>query len=214
MKKIKICLCFLCLLHFRAVGTPQDSGATFFMETEIWKPIKGFEGRYEISNLGRIKSLRWMQKHHTGKMFLKRERLMSIRVGTAFNGYSNVMLTGLDGIQIGLFHHRIIAEAFIPNPDNKPFVNHLNGIKIDNRLENLEWCTRSENAIHSFTIGLQDNKGENHPKHKLTNNQVLSIRLRYSIGESSWKIFKSFNGSQSYTNIKNIIAKRTWAHLS
>ena len=183
------------------------------METEIWKDVKGFEGRYQVSNLGRIKSLRWMQKHQTGKMFLKRERFIKVRIGKCFNGYNAVALEK-NGDQIGCFHHRIIAEAFIANPQNKPFINHINGIKTDNRIENLEWCTRSENAKHAVRIGLQKVRvGSAHSMAKLNDSDVLSIRLRYSLGESSWKIFKSFNGSQSYTNIKDIIAKRTWAHL-
>lgn len=173
-----------------------------------WRPVKGFEGKFEVSNDGKVKSLPWQQIHSkTGKVFLKKERLLKIRFGSSFNGYSSVAIQGKS-----YFHHRVIAEAFIPNPDNKPCVNHKNGIKTDNRIENLEWVTKSENSIHSFAIGLQSNKGDKHPGHKLTESEVLSIRLRYSLGESSWKIFKSI-GRISYTNIKDIIAKRIWSHL-
>jgi hypothetical protein len=213
MKTLKICLLFLCLLPFQAVGLPQIQGANFFMETEIWKDVVGFEKTHQVSNQGRVRSKDWLQKHSSsGKLFKKKGKFMTIREGTAWNGYTPVAIT-VNGKQVPFLLHRIVANAFIPNPENKPFVNHKNGIKTDNRPENLEWVTRSENAKHAFRIGLQSNKGDKHPKHKLTNSEVISIRLRYSLGESSWKIFKSFNGAQSYTNIKDIIAKRTWAHL-
>ena len=72
--------------------------------------------------------------------------------------------------------HRLVAQTFIPNPLNKPFVNHINGIKTDNRIENLEWCTQSENCKHSFRIGTQCNKGERHPNAKITLAQSKEIK--------------------------------------
>jgi len=168
---------------------------------EDWRPIKGFEGLYEVSNFGNVRSMPWLQKHSSsGKMFQKKSRRIAIRFGSSFNGYSSVSLT-YSGHQKSFFIHRIIAQAFIPNPENK-----------DNRVENLEWCTRSENAKHSFSIGLQCNKGEKHPGHKLTDQDVLNIRSRYSSGESSYLIYKT-TPNISYTTIKDVIAKRIWAHI-
>lgn len=181
--------------------------------TEIWKPVVGFEGLYEVSNLGRIKSLSRPQKHRTGSIFIKNERIIKCADGRAFNGYTSVPLQKPNENQVGYFVHRIVAEAFIDNPEVKPFVNHKNGIKTDNRVENLEWCTRSENAKHSFEIGLQCNKGINHPLHKLIEEDVLSIRIRYYLGESTYKIFNSKDYPISYTNIKDIVARRTWNHI-
>lgn len=214
MTTLKICLLFLCLLPFRAVGLPRFQGANFFMETEIWKDVKGFEGLYQVSNLGRVRSLPRMKPHSSGNgSFLKQGKILSVRPGTAFNGYTNVSFSPINSKQISLFLHRVIAQAFIPNTENKPFINHKNGIKTDNRIDNLEWVTRSENAKHAVRTGLQKVRlGANHPTSKLSESEVLSIRLRYSLGESSWRIFKSL-GNMSYTNIKDIIFKRTWKHI-
>lgn len=178
---------------------------------EVWKPIKDFETTHMVSNLGRFKSLPWIQKHSSGSKFLKKEKIVPIREGVAFNGYSNVMLTK-NGKQHSLFAHRVIAIAFIPNPKNKRCINHKNGVKTDNRIDNLEWVTHSENSRHSFANGLQLPKRgiENHNS-KITDIDVLKIRKRYLLGESSYKIWKTLD--MSYTNVKDIIAKRTWSHV-
>jgi hypothetical protein len=105
--------------------------------------------------------------------------------------------------------HRLIAEAFIPNPDNKPQVNHINGKKADNRILNIEWATRSENQQHAFDTGLNvAAKGEDHARCKLTEKIVLLIRQD---NRSSRKIAKDYGITQ--TTILHIKSLRTWAHL-
>lgn len=115
---------------------------------EIWKPIKGFEGYYEVSNLGRIKSL-----PKTIYRIVKAV-VTPIEVGEYIMHphaapYQMVTLRA-NGKSVIRSVHRIVAETFIPNPDNLPQVNHINEIKTDNRAENLEWCTQSYNLRYSI----------------------------------------------------------------
>ena len=106
---------------------------------EEWKPIKGYEGLYEVSNMGRVKSL------HYGK-----ERIMSTPDDSS--GYKRVKLT--KQITKGKQVHRLVAEAFIPNPMNLLVVNHLDGDKHNNCVSNLEWCSNKENTNHAIKTGL------------------------------------------------------------
>ena len=110
------------------------------MEEEVWKPIKGYEGLYEISNLGRVKSLNY---RGTGKgKILKNieDRKGYLKVCLTKNGRHKIFRV-----------HRLVAEAFIPNPENKPCVDHINTIKNDNRIENLRWVTNKENNNNPLT---------------------------------------------------------------
>lgn len=121
--------------------------------TEIWKAIAGYEGRYEVSNMGRVRSLDQMVKHPTGS--LKRWRGRVLKATVYSTGYPMV---NLGSNKIARSVHRLVAKAFIPNPENKPHVNHLNGIKLDARSTNLEWCTPSENEKHSYaSLGKRPN---------------------------------------------------------
>lgn len=133
---------------------------------EIWKTILGVPG-YEISNLGRVRSFKRKAPHIMKPLF--------------FHGwnYLSVMLIVGPGRKRDYFAvHRLVAEAFIPNPDNKPFVNHINGIKTDNRVDNLEWCTQKENVQHAFKTGLRKEGGKN-PKSALTDEQAVWCREVY-----------------------------------
>lgn len=115
---------------------------------EIWKPVKGYEGYYEVSNLGRIKSIERMVKWKGRERFVK-ETIKATNIDKG--GYPVVTLCR-DCKSTSVKVHRIIAEAFIPNPDNKPLIDHINTIRTDNRVENLRWCTNQENCNNPITL--------------------------------------------------------------
>ena len=141
---------------------------------EEWKVILEADSCYLISNFGRIKSLsREIKIRYKHKGFTK-EKILCF--GKDKSGYNRIPLIS-NGKRITFKVHRLVAKAFVPNPNNKPFVNHINGIKTDNRVENLEWCTASENTKHAYNNGLiKVSKSENHINAKLTGSQVLEIR--------------------------------------
>lgn len=114
------------------------------MEIEIWKDVIGYEGLYQVSNLGRIKSLRRTITKSNGKSMCVAERILK----SFFNrGYEYVTLSK-EAKQPNLKVHRLVAEAFLPNDNNLPDVNHIDENKANNRVENLEWCTKEYNRAY------------------------------------------------------------------
>ena len=148
---------------------------------EIWRSVKDFEGLYEISNLGNVKALRrtWKVWNYQGKKYQEmgnKEKILSSSLSKC--NYKQVMLSK-EGKRYLKTIHRLVAEAFIPNLDNKPCINHIDGNKLNNCVENLEWCTYSENSIHSWNNNLEkpywEGKfGKNHS----TSKQVTQYDLR------------------------------------
>lgn len=119
---------------------------------EEWKPIKGYEGLYEISNLGRVKSLGRKIKRYNGHNYSEITYPPKILKNRIFQkGYYQVILCK-DNVEKSFMVHRLVAETFIPNPENKPEVNHKWEIKIDNRASELEWSTHKENCEHRSNI--------------------------------------------------------------
>lgn len=111
------------------------------MSREEWRPVVGFEGRYEVSSEGRVRSLNYR---------MRKGAVRILRPARNKDGYLNVHLYAQDGGKTYKVH-RLVAQAFIPNPDSLPEVNHKNEEKSDNRVENLEWCSRDDN-MHYGTI--------------------------------------------------------------
>lgn len=107
---------------------------------EEWKDIKGYEGLYQVSNKGRVKSLK--------NKGVDRECILKVVTN---RGYLQVRLCKNSNVKT-LKIHRLVAEAFIPNPDNKPCIDHINTERTDNSVENLRWCTQKENMNNPITI--------------------------------------------------------------
>lgn len=153
------------------------------MKNEKWMPIKGYEKYYEISNYGRVKQLERIVKYSDNK----KDRIIPEKIikqfktnsGYSFVGLANPVTKKRDIKDV----HRLVAIHFVPNPENKPVVNHKNGIKTDNFYLNLEWVTYSENKIYAVRDGLHtDNvKGlrENNEKHKVSMSCCSGKKLLY-----------------------------------
>jgi hypothetical protein len=173
--------------------------------TEIWKDIKGYEGLYQVSNLGNVKSLSY--RNHTS--FSERELILK---PWCLKGYKGISLTRNNKPRRRLLH-RLVAQAFIPNPENKPEVNHKDFDHGNNYVENLEWMTPKENVRHAIEGGRMDNRGEKHGNSKLSEAQVLRIRLIKEIDPkiTHQTVADMFNVSQSH--IKDLILRRRWKHI-
>lgn len=146
------------------------------MEKEIWKDIEGYEGLYQVSNLGRVRSLdRLIDAKGNSKRFKKG---IIFKFAKTHKGYLCATLSNGTSKKIPV--HRLVAQTFIPNPMNKPQVNHINGIKTDNRVKNLEWVTGKENVKHAVNNKLMYGlSGQYNGQAKLTNEQAKQIRKEY-----------------------------------
>ena len=174
---------------------------------EKWKIIEGFP-KYLISNKGRIKILSTLEDK---KVFVKDDGYIATTLGNGKQSYKYV--------------HRLVAEAFIKNKHNKPQVNHINGIKGDNRAENLEWVTPAENIRHAIDTGLLKYKkkgkeiknskyslGEEANGSKLTPEKVIEIRVLWELRE-----FKQVELAEKFgvdnSTINDIIRRKRWKHI-
>lgn len=163
---------------------------------EIWKDIPNYEGMYQVSNLGRVKSFNYNRTGKEGVLKPKPHR----------DGYFQVMLyKGGRGKMNKI--HRLVILAFLGQSDLQ--VNHINGIKTDNRLENLEYCTGSENIRHAFNTGLKA-RGENHYKSKLT--RACADRIKYGHQKMKLKYIAEIYGI-SRQLVSDIRLGKAWKHI-
>lgn len=152
---------------------------------EIWKEITGYEGYFEVSNLGNFRSKDRVIKYKTSGY--RNYPGKTLKTEVIEEGYKRITLMK-EAKKTRYMCHRLVAQEFVPNPENKPFINHKNGDKGDNRAENLEWVTQEENENHSITVLGKTMKGKTYPK---------GIYLISESGEKL-KFFESMNQAISY----------------
>jgi len=161
---------------------------------EIWKDVPGYEGLYQVSNLGRVKSLKF------GK-----ERIL--KPGWNNSGYLFVVLC-INGKNKISSVHRLVMLSFVR--ESGLHVNHKNGIKTDNRLKNLEYCTQFENMRHAIKTGLHNNRGENNCSSKLT--RACAERIKYGHQGMKLKDIAKIYGV-SDTQVCHIRSGKKWKHI-
>lgn len=186
---------------------------------EIWKNIEGYKGLYQISNLGRVRSLDRYIKYGFGmrkiKGKIKKNQILKNK------GY-NIIVLSKDNKKKTFLVHRLVALHFISNPDNKPQVNHIDGDKENNSVENLEFVTNQENRDHAIENGLvlteehrksisKAHRGVKNNKAKLNDEKIIIIKKLLNYKYSQRFIAKIFNVHQSIIcDIKN---NKTWKHV-
>lgn len=141
---------------------------------EVWKDIEGYEGLYQVSNLGNVKSLDRILVHKNGHKHFKKGITLKPSIGTT--GYYQVILC-MNGHKTAKIH-RLVANAFLPPDCNRPYINHIDGNYLNNNVTNLEWCTQKENVIHAYKLGLCKTKKENIDKDLLIEMYKNKVGLR------------------------------------
>lgn len=182
-------------------------------ELEDWKDVVGYEEYYAISSIGRVISYPrkvWSVKNNCYAN--RKGRLLKQK--HTYDGYRTITLH-VDTIRKETMVHRLIAQAFIPNFENKAYVNHIDGNKQNNHIDNLEWVTASENCIHAIKTGLAPSlAGEGNIKSSITEEQAIYIKQNY---------FKQSHGNKqefaSHLPISNSVVKKIaygtlWSHLN
>lgn len=176
----------------------------------MWSEIRGYDGFYEVSGKGKVRS--WRLRN--GRSSNKTESPRLLKSFLDKDGYRKYGLSK-DGKTKQYRACRLVAIAFIPNPENKPQVNHIDGVKDNDSVENLEWSTAKENVNHSIDTGLRTHDhmmgAENHMS-KLSTDDILDIKNAYRLGcFTHQEISDAYNVSRQH--ISSIISGKKWSYL-
>lgn len=177
---------------------------------EIWKDVNGYSGLYQVSNLGRVRSVDRMITYSDGRNFKYKQKILNWNIGTKSRRcYVHLYQNSK---RKGMLIHRLVAIAFLENPLNLPEINHIDGNTLNNQVSNLEWISHLDNMQHGFRTGLINNTGVLHGNNKYTEDQILKVIGLIKEGSTSIQIEK-------LTNVKaatvNAIRKGSqWRHLN
>lgn len=176
--------------------------------TEEWRAVVGYEGLYEVSDMGRVRSLqRTARLGHSVRPVPARV----LRPGQTTCGYQTCRLSD-EGTVVPKLIHRVVAEAFIGTCVDGEQVNHKNGVKTDNRIENLEYLSAGDNFWHAIGAGLINVSGADNPAAKLSADDVRSIRKRFHSGARKVDLAREYGLSKSA--IGRAIERKTWASVA
>jgi NUMOD4 motif/HNH endonuclease len=158
---------------------------------ELWKPVEGYEALYKVSSNGRIRSLPRLVKCRGGKLRRSFPRILK----PVKNCYGYMVVTlNKNGAGAQFRVHRLVAKAFVPNPENKPQINHKDTNKQNNQCSNLEWVTQSENAIHALESGIST-RGDRNGRCKIPTREMPKIKERIRNGETQRSLAKEYGVS-------------------
>lgn len=171
---------------------------------EVWKPIIGYEGLYEVSDMGRVRRL--TQRNKVCNRAYVYPRIL--KPCSHSKGYKQVTLSR-NGVSLSRSIHRLVLEAFIGERDGMQGA-HLNGVQSDNRLKNLKWVTQAENELHKVSHG-KSVIGEKSPNAKLTEKSVILMRNMRNAGCAVKTLVDIFGVSD--TNVRLILSRKAWNHV-
>lgn len=181
------------------------------MTEEIWLPWPAYPHRYEVSSEGRVRSVSFT-KHgaNVNGAFSFKTKARELRQFTNNQGYMQLRLM-VDGVKFTRKVHRMVAETFLENLGELPVVNHINSIRSDNRVENLEWCTIQDNVKHSYDSGSNSNLGTLHPAALFDEQTVLKIKLLGMQGRRPCDVARELD--LEYHKVQKVLVRKNWKHI-
>jgi predicted RNA binding protein YcfA (HicA-like mRNA interferase family) len=175
----------------------------FICTSEEWRGVPEFDG-YQVSSFGRVRGVDRLRNSKHGLRLIRGKELKQV---LNKKGYPEVRLRK-NGSHTRLVH-KLVASAFLTKPEHCTQINHVNGIKTDNRVTNLQWVTQSENQLHAYKLGLQPNRsGEGNGRATLTDEKVTALKELYNSGKSTKEVAEIMN--ISIYIVRAIIAGKSW----